>query len=117
MRNQEYKVYTDEDGYTFVKILSFHALNKKMTKKFKFLGEDVMIKKLSVADVTAIQELSKDMGEDSTDQFELLRFVIRAAVEGADELEDEDFQEFPIDELTNLSEGIIKYSGVGNKEK
>ena len=91
-------------------------VGKKMTKKTKFLGEDVVMKKLSVADVTAIQEMTEASTEDS-DQFELLRFVIRRAIEGADELEDSDFEEFPIDELSKLSEAIIEYSGVNRKEK
>ena len=106
------KNYSKETNKMSIKDL----VGKKMTKNVKFLGEDVKIKKLSVADVTAIQKMSEETNEED-DQFELLRFVVRAAVEDAEELEDSDFEQFPIDELSKLSEAIIEYSGVNRKAK
>jgi len=91
-------------------------VGKKMTQKTDFMGEKINIKKLTVAEVTEIQSMAENAEGD--DNFELLRFVIRAAVEDGEELEDSDFDEFPLDELTKLSNAIIKFSGVkGDPEK
>jgi len=86
---------------------------KRMSKSVKFMGEDVKIYKLSVAEVLSIQEKSKDAGATETAGFEVLRTVIRMAVEGAKELEDGDFNNFPMDELSKISAEIMKFSGLG----
>lgn len=89
-------------------------VNKKMTKSVKFMGEDIKITKLSVSEVLEIQELSKKVNEsDSENGFDILKTVIRSAVEGASELADEDFNNFPLDELSKLSAEIMKFSGLG----
>jgi hypothetical protein len=89
-------------------------VNKKMSKTVKFMGEDVKINKLSVAEVMSIQELTKDLKDSQTDGFEILKTVIRSSVEGASELGDSDFDNFPLDELSRLSNEIMKFSGLGD---
>lgn len=89
-------------------------VNKPMTKKVKFMGEDVEIKKLSVGEVLEIQQLSKTVAEDEKASLELLQFVISAAVKGADELTTDDYNTFPVDELSKLSNAVLEYSGLGN---
>ena len=91
-------------------------VGKKVTKKVKFMNEDITISKLSVAEVTAIQEASKNLQENSEDGLAVLREVIKSAVEGADELTLADFQGFPLDELSKLSNEIMKFSGLGATE-
>jgi hypothetical protein len=91
-----------------------HLVGKSMTKKVKFLGEDVTVKKLSVAQVMDIQAKSKDASTDENAGMELLQYVIGCAVEGASELSSEDFQSFPVDELSKLSNEILSFSGLGN---
>lgn len=88
-------------------------VGKKVTKEVTFMNEKVKISKLSVAEVTAIQETAKDLQENAEDGLTVLRQVIRAAVESADELTDADFQTFPLDELSKLSAEIMKFSGLG----
>lgn len=88
-------------------------VGRKMTKTVKFMGEDVKISKLSVSEVMSIQEKAKEVEKDDTAGLELLQTVIRSAVEGADDLADEDFQTFPMDELSKLSNEIMKFSGIG----
>ena len=83
-----------------------HLVGKKLTKKVKFVGEEVVIKKLSVTEVMTLQEAYNDAA--AGDELVLLRTVIRQAVEGAEDLTDEDLSSFPIDELANLSNEIIK---------
>jgi hypothetical protein len=91
-------------------------VGKSMTKKVKFIGEDVVIKKLSVAQVLELQEKFK--GSDNEDNsMEILKTVIRQSAEDGDQLSDQEFSEFPIEELSNLSAEILKFSGLGNVEK
>ena len=90
-------------------------VGRKMTKSVKFMGEDVKITKLTVAEVLEIQEKAKAIEKDETEGFNVLKTVIKAAVEGATELTDEDFNGFPLDELSKLSSEIMKYSGIGQE--
>lgn len=91
-----------------------HLVGKLMTKKVKFMGEEVEIKKLSVGEVVEIQNRSKGAGEDEKASLELLEYVISSSVKGAEELTSEDFQKFPVDELSKLSNEILVFSGLGN---
>jgi len=91
-------------------------VGRKMTKKYEFMGEKVTISKLSVAEVMDIQEKARALSEETADQDDsgiaLLMTVIQSAVEGADELTKEDFESFPMDELSKLSQEIMVYSGI-----
>jgi len=88
-------------------------VGKRMTKTYKFLGADVKISKLTVAEVKAIQEAAQALKEDENAGLDILRLVIRSAVEGAEHLTDDDFVGFPMDELSKLSNAIMEYSGIG----
>lgn len=92
-------------------------VGKRMSKTVKFMGEDVKVSKLSVAEVMAIQEAAKDIDKDDVSGFEVLKKVIESAVEGGSELTDEDFKNFPMDELSKLSGEIMKFSGIGGEEQ
>jgi hypothetical protein len=87
-------------------------VGKRVTRPEKFMGAEVVIKKLSVAEVLAIQEAAKEIEKDESKGFDVLRQVIRSAVEGAESISDEDFQGFPMDELSKLSTSIMKFSGI-----
>lgn len=90
-------------------------IGRKMSQNTKFLGTDIKINKLSVSQVLEIQELAK--GSDEADQgLSLLRKVIKMSVENAETLTDEDFNNFPMDELSKLSTAIMKFSGVVGNE-
>ena len=91
-----------------------HLVGKSMTKKVKFMSEDVTVKKLSVAQVMDIQEKSKQAGTDENAGMDVLQYVIGCAVEGASELTKDDFESFPVDELSKLSNEILTFSGLGN---
>jgi hypothetical protein len=87
-----------------------------MTKTVKFLGEEVVINKLTVAQVMAIQELTQNAGEKDN-SMEVLSFVITNAVEGADSLSSDEIEQFPLEELSRLSSDILEFSGLGNVKK
>jgi hypothetical protein len=90
-------------------------VGRKMQKDTKFLAETIKISKLSVAEVMEIQAKAKAAEEAQDDQsgMELLKLVIRAGVEGGMELTDDDFGGFPMDELSRVSQEIMKFSGIG----
>jgi hypothetical protein len=87
-------------------------VGQRMTKTVKFMNKDITIQKLTVAEVLAIQEKAKNADKDETEGFNVLKTVIRSAVPGADELSDEDFNSFPLEDLTKLSNEVMKYSGI-----
>ncbi len=91
-------------------------VGKRMTKPVKFMGADVQISKLSVSEVMEIQERAKQIDSNDSEGFNILKTVIRASVEGAKELADEDFNNFPLDELSKLSNEIMKFSGIGQDQ-
>lgn len=86
-----------------------HLVGKKLTKKIKFLNDEVTIKKLSITEVMELQEAYNSAEGKET---EILLKVIRLAVEGASELSDQEIESFPLDELATLSNEIIKFSGM-----
>ena len=95
-------------------------VGKKQTRKVKFMGTDVVIKKLTVAEVLDIQEMAKveeGKQQDEKDAFESLKYVIRLSCEDAHDLDDDDFNDLPLDELSKLSQEIMKYSGLGEPGK
>jgi hypothetical protein len=93
-------------------------VGKRITKNFEFMGSEVEVKKLTVSEVMKIQEFSKQTLKSKSDsaQLDLLKKVIRIAVVGADELTDEDFNEFPLEALTSLSNNIMSFSGLGDNK-
>jgi hypothetical protein len=96
-------------------------VGKRMSKKERFMDFDVIIYKLSVAQVMAIQDQAKEiesMSEDEKEKsgFGILITIMRSAVEGADELTDAEFEGFPMEELSLLSDKIMKFSGVNKSE-
>ena len=92
-------------------------VGQRVTKNTKFMGKDVTIAKLSVSEVLEIQDKAKLLENDDAGGLELLRLVIRLAVTGAEDLTDEDFATFPMDELSRLSNDIMKYSGMAQGEQ
>ena len=86
-------------------------VNKPMTRKVPFMDGEVEVKLLTVGDAKAIEVASKKINRKkeatTDDQMELLRLVIRLAVVGAEDISDEEFESFPITELSKLSETIM----------
>jgi len=91
-------------------------LGKRMSKRVKFLDQDITIFKLTVAEVKDIQEKAKLLETDDEAGLDILRTVIRSAVEGGSALEDDHFEAWPMDELSKLSNAIMKFSGIGEDQ-
>jgi len=99
-----------------------NLVGKTLSKKVKFLGEEVVIKKLNVAQVMEIQSLTssgvKEGAEESdANSLNILLYVITAAVEGSEDISQDDLKQFPLDELSSLSASILEFSGLGNAQK
>ena len=92
-------------------------VGKVISKKVPFMGDEVEIRKLSVAEVLKVQGLVKVAAKSKMEdaQIGLLRDLSRLAVVGAAELSDEDFNTFPLQELNGLSTSILAYSGLGEE--
>lgn len=94
------------------------AVGKKMTKDVKFMGLDVTISKLSVGQVQELQSLSAGADEQQEDKLvDILLRIIRLSVAEAADISDEEFSDFPLDELSKLSNEIMRFSGVMEKGK
>jgi hypothetical protein len=82
------------------------------------MEDEVEIRKLSVNEVFQVQKLvtksSKSKSEDA--QLGLLRDVIRMSVVDAADLTDEDYNTFPIAELSLLTEAVLEFSGIGQDQ-
>jgi hypothetical protein len=93
-----------------------NLVNKVITESTMFMGEEVQVKKMSVAEVFKVQKLADKHGKAKNKeegQMALLRDVLRLSVIGADELTDEEFNSFPVAELTELSDKVMSLSGLG----
>ena len=96
-----------------------HLINKLITKEVEFMGEKLVINKLSSATVFSLQNRNKDktpeeIAKSDDDILANARLVIKGGVASASELTEEDFTKFPLDELNLLTEQIIKFSGLDN---
>lgn len=87
-------------------------VGKSVSKNVKFMGVDVSISKLSVSQVMEIQEKAKEGADQDNSALAVLQLIVSQAVDGASELTTEDFMSFPMDELSKLSNEIMKFSGV-----
>jgi hypothetical protein len=94
-----------------------HLVGKSITEKVDFMGEELQVKKLTVNEVFKIQDLIKKSQnkKQDYDDIALIKDVIRMAVTGANEISDEEFNSFPVGELTSLSESIMNIAGLGDK--
>jgi hypothetical protein len=95
--------------------MSFKELvGKKISKKVKFMEADVEIVKLTKGQVTEMQAMIKkqESEEDAEENLNVLVNIIRMGAPESRELTEEEFEEFPLDELAKLSKNIMEYSGM-----
>ena len=82
-----------------------------ITKKVPFLGQTVEIKQLTVKGVKDLQVSLKEA--NTVDSLSTLALIFKATVVGAEEMTDKDFENYPIQPLTDLSNEILKFNGLG----
>lgn len=92
-----------------------HLVGKLVTEEVPFMGDKVEVNKLTVGQVLELQKLVKEASKSKDDsaQLQLLCDTIKLAVVGAEDITDEEFKSFPISELSELSEHIMRLAGLG----
>jgi len=95
-----------------------HLVGKELTEKVPFMGDEVEVRKLTVGKIMDLQKLIGKAEKSKSDdaQLKLLCDIIKVAVIGAEELSQEDFDGFPLAELTELSTHVMRVSGLGGTE-
>lgn len=88
--------------------------NSASSKKISFMGGQLSIRKLTLGQVNEIREIAQSAKDEENEAagLEVLKFVVRTGAEGGEELTDEDFASMPMDELSKLSNEIMKFSGM-----
>jgi hypothetical protein len=93
-------------------------INRRQTKVVPFAGTRIEINKLTLAECTEIQKQAKDLTPENPEKgFELLQNVIRMGVPSAADFTDDDFQNFPMDDLNKLSDAVLAYAGMDPKAR
>lgn len=82
-----------------------------------FMGGSVRASKLTVGQVESVKEIAKGITSGESDELDSVRFIIRASVEGASDLTDEELDSFALEEITSLAEKIIEISGLGEGKR
>lgn len=94
-----------------------HLVNKSLEKEFEFMGDKVVVKKLSVAAVRDLQKVIKENAKDKEEgELKNIYSVIRTGVVGADAMTQADFDQFPLDELAKLTNEILVFCGLAKGE-
>lgn len=93
--------------------MSNRFAGKLVTKNAKFLGEEITINKLTVAQVLEIQEKARNLKEgDEQGNIDLVVMTIKSGCKELVEFETEVFMDWPLEELQKLSGEILKFSGL-----
>ena len=92
-----------------------HIKIKDITKNVPFLDQEVQIKQLTVRGVRDLQA-TLDKYKDDITGLKTLSAIFKATVVGAEDMKDKDFEDFPIQSLTKLSNEILVYNGLGAKD-
>ena len=87
-----------------------------VTKTIKFLDQDLEIKQLSVKGVKDLQEALNQEDASSLNAIKTLSVIFKNTVVGAEEMTEAEFEAFPIKALTELSNEILKFNGLGAQD-
>jgi len=97
-----------------------NLIGKKVEKEVPFCGETVTIKKLSVSEVYEVQRLvtppepvkGSKTPVEPMDPMKIVNGILRIGVNDAENLTDEEFAGFPLDELNDLASQVMAYCGL-----
>lgn len=74
------------------------------------------IKQLTVRGIKDLQKTLDISKNDDVAGIKTLSAIFKQTVVGANEMEDSDFENFPIKALTELSQEILEYNGLAAKD-
>lgn len=80
------------------------------------MDDEVEVRKLTVKEVLEVQkEINKlNKSKDETAQIAIIRELLKKTVKGAADMTDEEFDSFPLSELSDLVEKAVGFSGMGS---
>ncbi len=87
-----------------------HLLTEEqMVREVPFMGGFIDVRKTTIRNLKDVQEATKDINfeEDTEESMQFVYDTLRRFVVGAEDMTAEDFEEFPIEELSALIEEII----------
>jgi len=84
-----------------------------VTKTVKFMDQDLEIKQLTVKGVKELQKALDTNNDTTLDAIKTLAIIFKATVIGAQDMTEEEFEAFPIEPLTKLSNDILEFNGLG----
>lgn len=90
-------------------------VGKRSTETVDFVGLQLEINKLNINQVLEIQDLTKKLtetGNAEQSSIEILSAVIRAGAPELRDLSKQEFQDFPMNDLAELSNRIMTFSGL-----
>ena len=92
-----------------------HLVGKETTQKVPFMGDEVEVRKLTVKEVLEVQkEINRlNKSKDENAQISIIRELLRKTVKDAADMTDEEFNGFPLSELSDLVEKAVGFSGMG----
>jgi DNA-binding transcriptional MerR regulator len=88
-----------------------------MSKSVPFLDGKLVIYKLTVDQVDEIRQLLSDKTEGESQDYAVVHTVLKYGADNGENLTVEDLKQLPLEELSKLSEAILEFSGVKDKEK
>lgn len=99
-----------------------HLINSKLpTKFYDFMGQknSVEIRKLSAQEVLDFQTYVKSVvpqdekePQDADSGFAIQFYLIKKTVKDAEDISDQELKTFPLEDLSRLTEEILKFSGL-----
>jgi len=94
-----------------------NMLNKdRKLKKLDFLGEKnaVEVRKLIGSEVKSLQKDIKALQKlpEEEQGLAIRNLVLRMTVIGAEDMTDDEFDAFPLDDLATLTQSCLEYSGI-----
>ena len=93
-------------------------INKRQTRTVNFMGAKIEINKLTLAECTEVQAMAQKVSPENPEAgLDLIREIVRIGVPAAGDFTDEDFTNFPMDDLTKLSDEVLKYAGMDPKAR
>ncbi len=94
-----------------------HLLKEgQLKREVPFMGGVIDVRKTTVRDLRDVQELAKtiDFTKDTEETMQFVYNTLRRFVDGASDMTDEEFEEFPVEDLSGLIQTILG-SGSGNE--
>lgn len=92
-------------------------IGSKAVKTITFMEKELEISKLTINQVLRVQAVTKaaEASGNENGGIDILSAVIREGASELRSLEQSDLQDFPMEELTALSNAIMEFSGLAQK--